>query len=82
MWQIAPDTAETRNIIQTNPFSTDVVVLSNGVSYRTSQYFYQGDPGSQYCDGFIPCPNFLLTDSQGRVACSTYNLQILIRRPV
>lgn len=81
MWQLAPDTAETRNIIQTNPFSTDVVVLSNGVAIRTSQYFYQGNPGSQYCH-LSPCPNYILTDSQGRVACSDYNLQILIRRPV
>jgi hypothetical protein len=81
MWQIAPDDAETRNIIRTNPFSTDVVVLSNGVGIRTSQYFYQGNPGSQYCH-LNPCPNYLLTDSQGRVACADYNLQILIRRSV
>jgi hypothetical protein len=79
MWQIAPDDAETRNIIRTNPFSTDVVVLSNGVAIRTSQYFYQGNPGSQYCH-LNPCPNYILTDSQGRVACADYNLQILIRR--
>ncbi len=81
MWVIAPDTTETRDIIRTNPFSTDVVLLSNGVGIRTSQYFYQGNPGSQYCYTTNPCPNYLLTDSQGRVACDDYNLQILIRRP-
>lgn len=79
LWQLAPDDADTRNIIRTNPFSTDVVVLSNGVGIRTSQYFYQGNPGSQYCH-LTPCPNYILTDSQGRVACADYNLQILIRR--
>jgi hypothetical protein len=80
MWLIAPDETETRNIIKTNPFSTDVVVVANGFAFRTSQYFYQGVPGSQYCH-LNPCPNYILTDSQGRVACADYNLQILIRRP-
>jgi hypothetical protein len=80
MWLIAPDETETRNIIKTNPFSTDVVVVANGIAFRTSQYFYQGVPGSQYCH-LNPCPNYILTDSQGRVACADYNLQILIRRP-
>jgi hypothetical protein len=79
MWQIAPDNAESRDVIRTNPFSTDVVLMSNGVGIRTSQYFYQGLPGSQYCYT-LPCPNYLLTDSQGRVAVADYNLQILIRR--
>jgi hypothetical protein len=80
MWQIAPDTAESRDVIRTNPFSTDVLLMSNGVGIRTKQYFYQGLPGSQYCYT-LPCPNYLLTDSQGRVAVADYNLQILIRRP-
>jgi hypothetical protein len=80
LWQIAPDNSETRELIRTTPFSTDVVVLSNGVGIRTSQYSYQGPPGSQYCH-LTPCPNYLLTDSQSRVACADYNLQILIRRP-
>jgi hypothetical protein len=74
-WAIAPDTAETRNVIMQYGWSTHIAVMASGVGIRTTNFapagLVFGDSQPKY-----------ITNSQGWVNCPWQSYQIVIVKQI